>query len=169
MNSLQALDLARQDIHILCLAASDEKIKPLFFRTSGPAEDFWHLLTKDNLNHEDFISAVRGALISREGKKAAVNAAASATQPQPNNPGAALELEGGRQMRDRLRKEIPSQLCDLISMCYQISISTGKFLMKYRRVQYNPRYHTDVQIASKGRCVGSSDATTETEVEASLG
>ena len=103
------VDLAAQDIHIICLAAPSKKVKPLLYRTSGPAENFWHLLTKDNLDQEDFISAMRGALISREGKKAAAEAAGTA--------GAALglELEGGR-LRDRLRKEIPLQLCDLISM-----------------------------------------------------
>ena len=172
MNSLHVLDLAGQDIHILCLAASSEKIKPLLYCTPGPAENFWHLLTKDNLNHEDFISATRGALINQEGKKAAASAAASTTQLQPKNVGAALELESGRQMCGRLRKEIPSQLCDLISKYYEtpvLSISIGKFLMKYRRVQYNPGYQTDVHITSKGQCVGSSDATTETEVDASLG
>ena len=79
-------------------------------------------------------------------------------------------------MRDSLCKEIPLQPCDLItgSICYQIpvlseSISTGKFLINYRQVQYNPQYHTDVQIASKGWCISSSDTTMETEVEVSLG
>ena len=46
MRSLQVVDLAVQDIHIICLAAPSEKVKPLLYRTSGPAENFWHLLTK---------------------------------------------------------------------------------------------------------------------------
>ena len=32
----------------------------------------------------------------------------------------ALELEEGGQIRDRLRKEFPSQPCDPTSTCYQI-------------------------------------------------
>ena len=44
-----------------------------------------------------------------------------------------------------------------------------KILMEYRRIQHNPRYHTDGEIASKRRCVAGSDGTAEPKIEASLG
>ena len=107
--------LGRPDIHIICLATPSEKVKPFFFRTGGPAENFWHLLTKDNLNHEDFIAATKSALLNREGTKAAAEAAERASsQLRPNQ--AQVQEEGGR-MRDRLCKELPSQLCDIIFVC----------------------------------------------------
>jgi hypothetical protein len=52
--------LAGKDRHIIFLATPSEKLKPFLYRTGGPAENFWHLLTKDNLNHVDFVSATRG-------------------------------------------------------------------------------------------------------------
>ena len=118
MLSLQVLDLASRDIHIICLASPSEKVKPLFFRTGEPAENFWHLLTKDNLNHEDFVTATKGALLNREGKKAAAEAAERASS-RPRSTQAQEQEEGGRT-RDRLRTELPAQLCDITSMCYQI-------------------------------------------------
>ena len=112
--------LGRPDIHIICLATPSEKVKPFFFRTGGPAENFWHLLTKDNLNHEDFVAATKSALLNREGKKAAAEAAERASS-QPRSTQAQEQEEGGRT-RDSLRKELPAQLCDITSMCYQIPL-----------------------------------------------
>ena len=37
MRSLQVLDLANRNIHIICLASPSEAVKPLFFRSGGPA------------------------------------------------------------------------------------------------------------------------------------
>ena len=118
MRSLQVLDLANRNIHIICLASPSEAVKPLFFRSGGPADNFWHLLTKDNFNHDDFVTATKGALLNREGKKAAAEAAERA-RGQLQSTQAQEQEEGGR-IRDRLRKEVPGQLCDIISMYYQI-------------------------------------------------
>jgi hypothetical protein len=52
------------------LATPSEKLKPFLYRTGGPAESFWHLMTKDNLNHNDLVSTTRGALINQDGRKA---------------------------------------------------------------------------------------------------
>ena len=40
MRTLQVVDLAARDIHIICLATTSEKVKPLLFRTGRPAENF---------------------------------------------------------------------------------------------------------------------------------
>ena len=80
MHFPRVLNLARQYIHILCLAAFSEKIKPLLYCTPRPTKDFWHLIMKDNPSHKDFISAARGALISQKGKKTAANSIASAAK-----------------------------------------------------------------------------------------
>jgi hypothetical protein len=58
------------DRKIICLATPSEKLKPFLYHTGGRAENFWHLFTQDNLNHNDFVSAKRGGLINRDRRKA---------------------------------------------------------------------------------------------------
>ena len=85
-HSLQVVDLAGRDIHIICLATPSENVRPLTFRTGGPAESFWNLLTKNNLDHGDFVAAVKGAFIIREGNKAAAEAAERTHSQQLSRP-----------------------------------------------------------------------------------
>jgi len=89
-------------------------LKPFLYRTGGPAENFWHLFTKDNLNHDDFVSATRGRLIDRDRRKAGTEASEKAKNRFNTN--LAREEEEGGRVRDRLRKDLPGKLCTLISL-----------------------------------------------------
>jgi hypothetical protein len=115
------------------LATPSEKLKPFLYNIGGPAENFWHLLTKDNLNHDDFVSGKRGGLINRDGRKAGAEASEKGKNRFNTNL-ARGEEEGGR-VRDRLRKDLAGKLCTLISMYPQyLRWHTHQLMDWYRRV-----------------------------------
>ena len=70
MHSLQMVDLASRNTHMICFATPSENVKLLVLRTGGPAGSFWHLLTK-----KKFVTAMKGAFVIREGNKTAAEAA----------------------------------------------------------------------------------------------
>jgi hypothetical protein len=115
------------------LATPSEKLKPFLYHTGGPAENFWHLLTKNNLNHDDFVHATRGGLINLDGSKA--DAEASEEGKNLLNTNLAREEEEDSRVHDRLRKDLPGKLCILIRMYPQyLRWHTHQLMDRYRQV-----------------------------------
>ena len=115
------------------MATPSEKLKPFLYRTGGLAKNFSHLLTKDNLNHDDFVSGTRGGLINRDGSKA--GAKDSEKAKNRFNTNLAREEEEGGRVRDTLRKDLPGKLCTLISMYPQyLRWHTYRLMDRYRRI-----------------------------------
>jgi len=96
------------------LATPSVKLKPFLYHTGGRAENGSHLLTKDNLNHDEYVSDTRAGLINWDCRKAGIEA--SEKTKNRLNTNLAREEEDGSRVHDRLGKELPGKLCMLRNM-----------------------------------------------------
>jgi hypothetical protein len=115
------------------MATPSEKLKPFLNRTGGPADNFWHLLIKDNLNHNDFVSTTRAGLIKPDGRPAGAEAFEKAKNCFNMNLAREEEEEG--RVSNRLPKDLARKLWTLISMYPQyLQWHTHQLMDRYRCV-----------------------------------
>lgn len=108
-NIFPIVDLAGRDIHIICLAAPSDSLKPFLYHTGESAKNFWHHLMKDNPSHDDCVRATEVGNINRDGREAGEDA--SEQVKKCFNTNYAWEEEEGGMVWVRLRMDHPWKLC----------------------------------------------------------
>jgi hypothetical protein len=150
------------------LATPSKELKPFLYHIGGVAKNFWHILMKDNLNHDDFVRATAGGLLNRNGKKAWAEDYQEANNSLSTN--LAREEQEGSRVCGRLGNYLPGKLCTMISKNDQyIWWHTHRLMDPYRGVQYHNKYCSIEKATKEGFCTESVDDGEQDELEASMG